>query len=284
MCGIICNELLVNNSWIGDVRLKFALRNGKSMLTTCRCVGPLCVQRGFYSIEDTVTPHVYLLHSSGGLVGGDQLILNVELDVGSRALLTTVDSSKFYRTNGLYALQKNTFKLSNNSILEWVPQSSIFFSNSKATIDNTFILEDGARVIAFEMLCFSNAMTDCDYIPEQLNVLLNIYLPNSVGLRERLQINKLNYVMKLGGFRISAIFFAIPSNEEMLHSVRALITKELVDNNTQVGGATLLETLLVVRLLGNDNQSLSHLLYQIWKFVRPIIVGKTVTTPRIWNM
>lgn len=284
MYGIISNELSANNSWVGDVQLKFALRNGKSMLTKCRCVGPFCVQRSFYSTQDTVTPHVYLLHSSGGLVGGDQLILNVELDIGSRALLTTVDSSKFYRTNGLYALQKNTFKLSNNSILEWVPQSSIFFSKSKATIDNTFILEDGARVIAFEMLCFNNVMTDCDCIPEQLNILLNIYLSNSVGLRERLQINKLDYIMKLGGFRISAIFFAIPSNEEILHDVRALIAKELVNNNTQIGGATLLEKLLVVRLLGNDNQSLSNVLYQLWKIMRPIIVGKTVTTPRIWNM
>lgn len=285
MNNVLSKRLLTDNVWIGDVQLKFSLRQGKSVLTKCKCSGPFVVQRGFYPQQDKCTPHVYLLHPAGGLVSGDKLILNVELDSNSRALLTTVDSSKFYRTNnGLYASQNNTFKLSKNSILEWVPQSSIFFPKSKVIIENTFILEHGARVIAFEMLCFSSVVLDFNYIPKEINFFLSINLPHSVGLQERLKFNELDYIAKLGGFKISAMFFSFPSNKEMLSRVRALIQKEFVDEKFQIGGATLLEELLVVRLLGNDNQSISRVLYHLWYLVRPMIVGRVVTIPRIWNV
>lgn len=271
------------NVWIGNLKLKFSWYKEKSILTECKHSGPFIVQRSFYSQEDKITPHVYLLHPAGGLVGGDQLILNVELESGSRALLTTVGSSNFYRTNGSYALQRNIFKLAKNTILEWMPKSNIFFPKSKATIDTTFILEDGARVIACEILCFNNLVLNSSIGPEELNFLLNINLSNSVGLRERLQLNESDYTIKLGGFKISALFFVVPSNEKMLCQVRMLMEKELVNDDLQIGGATLLGELLIVRLLGNDNQKLNRLLYCLWRVVRPIVVGKDVVIPRIWN-
>lgn len=283
MNNVISSQFL-NNTWLGELELRFSVQKGKSVLTKCRHSGPFVVQRSFYSEEDKITPHVYLLHLSGGLVGGDQLILDVQLETNSRALLTTSSASKFYRTNGLYASQKNVFKLANNAILEWVPQNIIFFPKSKAKINTTFILENGARIIAFEILCFKSVILNLDFSPEEINVFLNINLSNSVGLKERLQMNKLeDYIIKLGGFKMSALFFAAPSNEKMLRQIRKLLGRELVDNNSQIGGVTLLDELLIVRLLGNDNQSLKKMLYCIWSIVRPIIIGKNIVIPRIWS-
>lgn len=130
MNNVFFDKLLVD-PWLGKLHLGFSLQNGRSVLTKCRHSGPFVVQRSFYAEEDKVTPHIYLLHPAGGLVGGDQLILDVQLEADSQALLTTAGASKFYRTNGLCALQKNTFRLENNAVLEWVPQNSIFFRNLK---------------------------------------------------------------------------------------------------------------------------------------------------------
>ena len=41
-----------------------------------------------------------LLHTAGGLVGGDRLSLSLELEGGSRALLTSVAAQKVYGTVG----------------------------------------------------------------------------------------------------------------------------------------------------------------------------------------
>lgn len=278
------NKLLEDISWLGRVELSISVKNGKSVLTQCKHSGPFVVQRSFYPEEDEATPHIYLLHPSGGLVGGDRLILDVQLKSNSSALLTSPSVSKFYSTNGFYAIQKNIFKLENNSILEWVPQGIIFFPKSKAIIDTTFILESNARVIFFEMLCFDSVIINDDSIPEDINIFLNINLPRSVGLRERLRVSASDYTIKLGGFKISALLFAIPSNEQMLCQVRKLISKKLAGSKLQIGGATLLGELLIVRLLGNDNQSLSKLMYCIWSVIRPVIVGKKIFMPRVWCM
>lgn len=268
--------------WVGELELRFSFREGRSVLNTCKHSGPFVVQRGFYSKEDNVL-HVYLLHPAGGLVGGDKLVLNVHLEPNSQVLLTNSSASKFYRTNGLYASQINIFKIADNAVLEWVPQTTIFFPQSNAMINTTFVLGSGARLIAFDMLCFSNVMLNFGFNPKEINIFLSINLLNSVGLKERLQLNKTNYIVKLGGFKISAILLAVPSNQKILCQVRKVIAKETIDNTFQIGGVTLLDDLLVVRLLGNDNQSVKKLLYHIWSVIRPIIIGKNVVIPRIWN-
>lgn len=274
-----------NSHWLGKLELKFSVRHGKSVLTKCKRIGPFVVQKSFYSEADKTIPHIYLLHPSGGLTGGDRLVLDVQLEPYSQALLTTSDAAKFYCTNGLYASQQNIFKLANNSVLEWVPRSSIFFPKTKAIVNTTFILENNAKVIAFEMFCFNSEILNLNCIPdgpEEISIALRIDVPNSVGLQERLKMNMSDYVTKLGNFKISASFFALPSSTQMLYQVRKLIKKELVDDSCHIGGATLLDELLVVKLLGNDNQSLKKLLCSIWSIVRPIIVGKDIVIPRIW--
>lgn len=133
------------------------------------------------------------------------------------------------------------------------------------------------------MLCFNGVISNFDYSLEEINVFLNINVSGSVGLKDRLRLNALDYITKLGGFKINALFFAIPSNKQMLCQVHKLMKKELIDDTCQIGGATLLGALLVVRLLGNDNQKLKKLLCYIWSIMRPAILGKDVVIPRIWG-
>lgn len=268
-----------NYNWEGKLNLQFSLRNGRSVLTKHSHSGPFFVQKSFYSNDDYNTPHVYLLHPPGGLVGGDRLTLSVQLESHSRALITTPGSTKFYKTNGKYILQENIFKLSNNSILEWLPQSNIFFPRTKAKISTVLKLSQGARIILFEMLCLNDFNQKTIIFPEEVDTFLCIILPGSIGLRERLKVNALNCVSKLNGFQILASLFAVPGDEILLKKVRALI-KSI--KNIQIGGVTLLDELLVVRLLGNDNQILQTLLHHIWRVIRPNIVGKKAMIPRVW--
>lgn len=269
----------MNVNWLGKLELNFALRKGRSVLTKHVHSGPFFVQRSFYSNDDKMSPHVYLLHPPGGLVGGDQLILSVQLEFNSQALITTPGSTKFYRTNGRFASQKHIFKLSNDSILEWLPQSSIFFSKTKAKISTVFELSKGARMISFDMLCFGNCNQTTIMTPEEIDIYLYISLPDSIGFRDRLKMNALNYLNKLNGFRMIASLFAFPVDKILLNQVRELI---IPINNIQIGGATLLDELLVVKLLSNDNQRLKNSLYRIWSAIRPNIIGKKAVVPRIW--
>jgi len=55
---------------------------------------PLKVQRAFRGEDGRC--ELPLLHTAGGLVGGDRLSLNLRLEAGSRALLTSVAAQKVY--------------------------------------------------------------------------------------------------------------------------------------------------------------------------------------------
>lgn len=265
--------------WLGKLDLTFSLREKRSVLTKKCHSGPFFVQKSFYSDHDNYTPHVYLLHPPGGLVGGDQLMLSVQLEPNSTALITTPGSNKFYRTNGKHVLQKFVFNLSHNSILEWLPQSSIFFPKAKAKISTIFKISQGARIVVFDMLSFINFGEKIKFYPEEIDSFLHISLPYSIGLRDRLKIDALDFFNKLSGFRIVASLFAVPSDKMLLKQVCEII-KPI--KNIQIGGVTLLDELLVVRLLGNDNQKIRTLLYHIWSIIRPIIIGKKAVMPRIW--
>src|SRR5262249_20605752 len=90
--------------WQAALDLGFESRGLRTVLTRRASVGPLVVQRPFYPEGDVA--HVYLVHPPGGVVGGDQLQLNVLAKGGAHVLLTTPAATKFYRSDGRVARQR----------------------------------------------------------------------------------------------------------------------------------------------------------------------------------
>lgn len=265
----------VEHGWLGELTLGFEQRSGRTLLTTRRHRGPLRVQRAFYPEADF--PHVYLLHPPGGVVGGDRLNLSVALAPGSHALLTMPGATKFYRSGGETARLRQRFVLYKDSILEWLPQDTLFFNGANAFIKNEFILAPGARLLAFETLCFGRPAAGEVFTQGEVDASMRVYLPGADGLFERLRINS-GRLEKLGGFPLSATFVASPVNELMLGDVRLLLEQCALP----AAGATLMDGLLVVRALDNDNQRLQALLHRIWACLRPSMLGLEAIAPRIW--
>lgn len=261
--------------WLGELSLGFTLRAGRTVLTRRRHYGPFTVQRPFYPEPDH--PHLYLLHPPGGVVGGDRLVLDVELDAGSHALLTMPGATKYYRSEGAQARLIQRFTLHAGSTLEWLPPGSIFFPGACVAVDSEFVLHAGARLLGFDLLCLGRPVNDEPFDSGTLDSRLRIAIDGSPGLRERLRIAA-GEMDKLGGYALNATFFASPADESMLEPVRQLLSGAGVP----AAGATLLDSLLVVRLLDNDNQRLQDVLHRIWIMLRPLIIGRDAVLPRIW--
>ena len=86
-------------AWQAKLKLSFARRQHKTILTGKQHSGPLMVQKPFYP-ESNGCCHVYLIHPPGGIVGGDLISFSAYLDKDSHALITTPGATKFYRQFG----------------------------------------------------------------------------------------------------------------------------------------------------------------------------------------
>ncbi|WP_406821948.1 urease accessory protein UreD [Pseudomonas sp. KnCO4] len=260
--------------WSAYLQLRFVRHDALTRLGARRHFGPLLVQRPFY--PEGAPCHVYVLHPPGGIVAGDRLELDIQLEPGSHALLTMPGASKFYRSVGPTARLTQRFHLAANSTLEWLPQDSILFSGARASLDSRFTLDPGARLLAWETLCLGRPVMNERFEHGALDSRLRIELPGEVGLHERLRLEG-GHLAKLGGHPLVATFCAAPADQGVLEQVRPLL--EQLGNPA---GATLLGSLLVIRLLDHDNQQLQRTLQRLWHVLRPAVLGLPACPPRIW--
>lgn len=260
--------------WSAQLQLRFVRRDAVTRLGARRHFGPLLVQRPFY--PEGAPCHVYVLHPPGGIVAGDRLELDIQLEPGSHALLTMPGASKFYRSIGPTARLAQRFHLATGSTLEWLPQDSIFFSGARASLDSRFTLEPGARLLAWETLCLGRPVMGERFDQGALDSRLRIELPDEVGLHERLRLEG-GRLDKLGGHPLLATFCAAPADQAVLEQVRPLL-----DELANPAGATLLGSLLVIRVLDHDNQHLQRTLQRLWHVLRPAVLGLAACPPRIW--
>ncbi|MEB6587744.1 MULTISPECIES: urease accessory protein UreD [Pseudomonas] len=260
--------------WSAHLQLRFVKGDDVTRLGARRHFGPLLVQRPFY--PEGAPCHVYVLHPPGGIVAGDRLELDIHLEPGSHALLTMPGASKFYRSIGPTARLAQRFHLAADSTLEWLPQDSIFFSGARASLDSRFTLAPGARLLAWEALCLGRPVMNERFDQGALDSRLHIALPDEIGLHERLRLEG-GRLDKLGGHPLLATFCAAPADQAVLEQVRPLL-----DELGNPAGATLLGSLLVIRVLDHDNQHLQRTLQRLWHVLRPAVLGLPACPPRIW--
>jgi len=120
--------------WHGHAELRF-LATAQGTVHQGGATAPLKVQRAHQHADGRC--ELPLLHSAGGLVGGDQLTVQAQLAPHTRALLTSVAAQKVYGTvgrsrlapEGQWARQTLHFSLEPHSDLEWLPQELVLFAD-----------------------------------------------------------------------------------------------------------------------------------------------------------
>ena len=143
----------VGMGWQAALDLGFAREDGATRLARRAHRGPLVVQRPFLP-EGPGVCHVYLLHPPGGLVGGDELTIDVEVDAGAHALVTTPAAGKVYRTTGAAARQTQRLRVADGATLEWLPQEAILYDGARATLETRVELGAARRFIGIDAVCF----------------------------------------------------------------------------------------------------------------------------------
>lgn len=283
--------------WRGMLRLSLAAEGGRTYVARRRHEGPFCIQQPFYPGDGAC--HVYLLHPPGGLAGGDELVLDVEAASAAAALLTTPASTKFYRSDGPPSTQIQTLRVAAGAALEWLPQDTILFGGSRAVIKTDVELDAAAQFIGWDMTALGRPLSGDRYAAGSLDQRTAIHVDGEPLLLERLRFSASDDVLAakwgLAGFAVVGTLYAWPADAAVLDLARrhlgtAAATFDELPAQADRGappdrrcGATLLDRLLVIRCLARQPEALRNTFAMLWAALRPAVLGRAPSAPRIWT-
>lgn len=148
-------------SWRGHLALHYS-RDGERTIAHDRHEGPLRVLQRLYPEDPGICHHV-LVHPPGGIVGGDQLVIDAQLDASTHALITTPGATRFYRTAGATATQTARLRLAEGARLEWLPLETIAYSGCVGENMLCIELDDGAEMIGWDTLALGLPAADAGF-------------------------------------------------------------------------------------------------------------------------
>ena len=265
--------------WHGQAQLRFHLDGQGTTRHQGGATAPLKVQRGFGEAEGRC--QLPLLHTAGGLVGGDQLSITAQLDPGSRALITSVAAQKVYGSigrsrrspAGAWARQELRFELAENADLEWLPQELVLFEGGLFEQDCRVELAAGASWLGAEVVRLGRSADGETLGAGRWRSRLEIRREGNWELVDRLELGgeTLASPHGLGGEPVFAsLVWAAPEpvGEPLLALCRA----------DRAG----LEGEMVARYRGPSTQAARYWFTRIWARIRCVRGLTAPQLPRVW--
>ena len=269
------------NGWLANLSLKFSGREDKTVISHRKHYGPLVIQKPFYPEGEVC--HVYLLHPPGGVVGGDQLTLDIEVNKFGHALVTTPAAGKFYRSDGRVAKLKQSLSVKAGSTLEWLPQETILFSGCEVNMQTIVQLEGNAQFVGWEILCMGRPA--CGELFDKGNARqhFEIWRDNKPLMLDRSQLAGNDDVLSekwgMQNYTVTGTMMVVNVDKVMLQKVR----EKLPVLSDGLISATLINDVLVCRALAHQAEYIRFAFIDIWKELRLDLFGRKACEPRIWS-
>jgi urease accessory protein len=223
-------------------------------------------------------------------VGGDTLDIQVQVDAGAHALITTPGATRFYRSEQGLAQQKVSVALAPGAKLEWLPLETIAYSGCQALNQWVGQLSPGSELMAWDMLALglphANLAFDQGHYAQHLEIK-GMWLERAhlAASDERL----LNSPLGLAGQRCMGTL-VMAQGSPWAEAQRQLA----VDVARQVCEASPLKVwsgitspdprMVVLRVLAPQVEAVFHLLKLVWLAWRTDIWRMPTVPPRIWAM
>jgi urease accessory protein len=273
--------------WHGHLKLDYA-RTGPRTTVHDTHNGPLRVLQSLYPEGDAIC-HNVLVHPPGGVVGGDVLAIDVDVQGASHALVTTPGATRFYRSLGELGLQALTARVADGARFEWLPLETILYPDTLAENRMRFELAPGAEMMGWDVLALglpaSNQPYDSGRYTQSIE-LPGVWLERAHidGRDTRLLQSPLGWA---GHSVLATMWFAAGTalanarREALLETAReAAMAHEL---RATAGATSPHAEVVVLRALAHRVEPAMQLLTQVWQRWRKTAWSLAGTPPRVWR-
>ncbi|MEO5697446.1 MAG: urease accessory protein UreD [Burkholderiaceae bacterium] len=278
-------------SWTGSLRLAYhsdVVRGApRTVLRDCHD-GPLRVLASLYPEAPRVC-HNVLVHPPGGLVGGDDLGIQITLAADAHALVTTAGATRYYRSRGEAATQHVSARVAAGARLEWLPLETIAYSGCIGTNRMRFDLEPGAETIGWDVLALGLPASQQDF--ERGSFRQSVELPGrwlERGLIDAGDTRLLDSPLGWAGQRVLAtMWFAsgaplsTPRRQALLDAARAATDADALRRSA--GATAVHDDVVVLRVLAPRVEPAMTLLVRVWTAWREAAWQLPACVPRVWR-
>jgi len=284
-------------SWASSLALSFdtvqrTITQGesadKTRLYHRKHTGALMVQRALYpepSIQQGIC-HILMLYPPAGIAGGDTLTIDLNLDNGSHAVITTPGAGKWYGKDSVsqkykspsnnnethqsidqdeiadYASQHVQAVMAADTRLEWLPQESIIYNEANMHAVSRFDLKESSGLLTWEVSVFGRQAYDEQFLKGRYHTGLSIYREGKVIVAERVAQSAQNrwFTSNLGlaNQHIYGSFWAVPSLSDVQENL--VLSASPTIQSTETAQATIKQSL--TRYLDNTIAALRQVIAQ----------------------
>jgi urease accessory protein len=270
------------SAWKAELALGFERHGERTVLARRRHEGPLVVQKPLYPEGGDVC-HAIVVHPPAGIAGGDALRLSASLGTGASALLTTPGAAKWYRSAGARASSRIAFEVDDGAALEWLPQETIVFDGALADMTTLVGLTGAARYIGWEILCLGRTGSGERFDRGDAVVTTEITRDGRPLFVERARIDGGGALLAspagLHGASVTGTFIAAC---DRLAASDVAACREHQPARGE-GAVTRLPGVIVARYLGGSSEAARQWFTALWSTLRPAILQRQATEPRIWR-
>ncbi|NOY73555.1 MAG: urease accessory protein UreD [Gammaproteobacteria bacterium] len=279
------NLSTTSSFWHAELELVFQQGFSRTVMVRCRHLGPLRVQKPFYPEEGCC--HVYLLHPPGGIVGGDQLSIDINVEAQANVLITTPGAGKYYRSTGAQAKQQQRFRVGKQALLEWLPQEQIIFDGAYASVSTRVDLAEEAHFIGWDISCLGRPASKDYFVQGRYQTRFELWRDKQVLYIERARFeggsDLFNASWGLRGYTVVGTMVCISAGATEGDELIMQLREALYSRYVLLFSVSQLDDVLVCRYLGDSAAEAKSIFTQAWQIIRPAFVGRKVCRPRIWN-
>ena len=281
--------LAVMNGWQAEAWLQLSLRaDGSGTMHQGGATAPLKWQRGFPQGGGRLG--LPLLHTAGGLVGGDGLAVRIGLDAGTAGLITSVAAQKVYGTvgrsrlvpEGQWARQQLDMELAEGADLEWLPQELVLYRGGLFEQQARVTLAPGASWLGAEVVRLGRTADGEGLDLGAWRSSLEIRRQNDWEFVDRLALGA-DSLDAVHGLAQQPVFGSLvwaapePLPESLINRAR-----EAATGLTGEMACGRLERGLVARYRGSSTQAARFWFCRLWALIRAHRGLPAPELPRVW--
>jgi urease accessory protein len=276
----------------GFLRIGFEHRGRRTILANMDRRAPYMVQRALYCDQEMPDlACVFLINTTGCIVQGDRLALDVMVGARAQAHVTTQSATKIHTMDANYAAQTQTITLADDAYLEFLPDPVIPHRHARFVSETRISIAPTATILFSEIIQPGRTHHRPDECFGATVMSLSTAAARPCGrtlFAEKLVIEPQRYPMRQTGVMDSFDVFGnviLCTPKDKTDRIYERVAADVDLARGLAFGACRLpnDAGLIYKVLGRETTQVKAKVREFWGVVREEVIGVGIPPPFLWR-